>query len=309
MGCTAQPWPRGSDGFSYASRISPGAAFSVYAIGMHRRTAWLFLMTNVAALGRRCALAVLLALTSGCATQPLPPGHPPMDKVPDRSGTPRRDGHASAWPLASLATRDGGWIGVPARSGVRWLDAAALRAAWAAARRVEAATPGARLQYRLIDDPSANAFALRTADGGMIGINIGMVELLGADEAAWAALIGHELAHLNLRHSDQRRSRQNETDGMVAIASMLLTAVGFPLVPLLAEMASNVAEKGHSRDDERAADEAGIVYMRRAGYDPEGAVRFFEKLGGTGQSPRFAFLSTHPDSADRVAAARALAER
>ncbi|HJV26078.1 MAG TPA: M48 family metallopeptidase [Aromatoleum sp.] len=257
---------------------------------------------------RRGALAVLLALAAGCATQPpVPPGHPPVGKVP--RGASGHEGAATAWPLAVLGAVEGARVGLPVGSGVRWFDAAALRAAWQAAQRVEAVTPGARPQYLLVEDATANAFALRGAQGETIGINTGMVELLGADEPAWAALIGHELAHLNLRHSEQRRSRQNETGGMVALASIVLTAVAFPLTPLFAEFATSFTEKGYSRDDERAADEAGIASMRRAGYDPEGAVRFFEKLGGRAQSPRFAFLSTHPDSAERVAAARALADR
>jgi Zn-dependent protease with chaperone function len=265
-------------------------------------------MIKASVAARKCAFAALLALAAGCATQaPVPPGHPPMDKAP--RGAPRHDGPASAWPLAVLGSVDGARVGLPAGSGVRWFDAAALRAAWEAAQRVEAVTPGARPQYLLVDDPTPNAFAVRNAQSETIGINTGMVDLLGADEAAWAALIGHELAHLNLRHSEQRRSRQNETGGMVALASILLTAVAFPLVPLFAEFATNVTEKGYSRDDERAADEAGIASMRRAGYDPEGAVRFFERLGGSAQSSRFAFLSTHPDSAERAAAARALANQ
>lgn len=264
-------------------------------------------MMNVAAHGRKCALALLLALAGGCAMQP-PAGHPPAENPPQRSRAPR-DGHATAWPLAELGAAEGRRVGVQVQGAVRWFDADALRAAWAAARRVGAATPGARPQYLLVDNPSANAFAIRSGQDGVIGIHSGMVDLLGADEAAWAALIGHELAHLNLRHTEQRLSRRNETGGMVAIASVLLTAVGFPLTPLFAEFATNMAENGYSRDDERAADEAGIAYMRRAGYDPEGAVRFFEKLSTSGQPERFAFLGTHPDGAERIAAARALAER
>lgn len=264
-------------------------------------------MMNLAAHGRRCALALLLVLASGCAMQP-PAGHPPAESPAPRSRAPR-DGHTAMWPLAEFGAAEGRRVGVQVQGGVRWFDGEALRAALAAARRVGDATPGARPQYLLVDDPSANAFALRQGLHGVIGIHAGMVELLGADEAAWAALIGHELAHLNLRHSEQRVSRRNETGGLVAVASVLLTAVGFPLTPIFAEFASSMAENGYSRDDERAADEAGIAAMQRAGYDPAGAVRFFEKLSSAGQPERFAFLGTHPDNDERIAAARAVAER
>lgn len=253
---------------------------------------------------RGCLLGLLIAAAGGCALQPVEPAHAPVPREHGQRAS--HHGEVPGWPLQTMATLDGQRVGVPAGGGVLWFEAAALRAAWAAAGRVEAATPGARPQYRVIDDASANAFALRIGDVELIGIHAGMVRLLGADEAAWAALIGHELAHLNLRHADQQGARRRGTDGIVAVAGVILTIFGFPLTPILAEVASDAAEKGYSRADERAADEAGIASMLRAGYEAEGAVRFFEKLAGTGQSGRFAFFDTHPDHADRVAAARAL---
>lgn len=266
------------------------------------------LPARVGALPGLRALLLLSWLAGGCALQPEAPARPSMPVTNQGRNFPHH-GEAPGWPLETLATLNGDRIGVPASVGVVWLDAAALRAAWTAVRRVEAVTPGARPRYRLIDDPSGNAFALRVGDVDMIGVHIGMVQLLGADEAAWAAVIGHELAHLNLRHADLQRSRRGEADGLAALASVVLTAIGTPLTPILAELATEAADKGYSREDERAADAAGIDSMLRAGYEPEGAVRFFEKLAHTGQSSRFAFFGSHPDHAERVAAARALAGR
>lgn len=252
-----------------------------------------------------CAAVLLAAFVAGCASVDAPPGHPPAGKSPH--GSASRPAHGEAWPLEVLAGLPGHRVGVSVGENIRWFDAASLRAAWAAASRVEAVFH-ARPRYELVNDRSVNAFALRTAQGDVVGIHVGMLELVGDDEAAWAALIGHELAHLDLRHTDLQRERRSGTSGAVAIASMLLTFVGFPLTPIFAEMATDAVEKGYSRDDERAADEAGIAAMRRAGYDPAGAVRFFEKLARAGSSSRFAFLGTHPDNAERIAAARALAK-
>lgn len=258
---------------------------------------------------RPCLLLLSLAFAGGCALQPPASGRSTAPPPREAGRDVRHHGQVPRWPLETLAGLGGDRIGVPARGGVLWLDAAALRAAWAAIRRVEGATPGARPVYSVIDDPTANAFALRSGTVDLVGIHTGMVRLLGDDEAAWAALIGHELAHLNLHHAEGQRSRKAGTEGIVAVAGVLLTILGFPLTPILAEVATDAAEKGYSREDERAADEAGIAAMRRAGYEPEGAVRFFEKLAGTGQSSRFAFFDTHPDNAERAAAARAIAER
>lgn len=254
-------------------------------------------------------LVLLPVALTGCAVRQH--NHGQRTKGGGPGTTVARAPHALpfAWPLATLAAVDRPRIGLPTRHGERWLETATIRSAWAAVQRVAAANPGAAPDYVLVDDPAPNAFAQSHGGRQLIGITVGMVLLLGEDEAAWAALIGHELAHLNLRHSEVQSQRQQDTDSIGAVAGILLTAIGLPLAPLLTDAATNVVEKGYSRDDERAADEAGIGYMRRAGYAPEGAVRLFEKLGGKGGSRLFGFLSTHPDSADRAAAAREVAER
>jgi len=262
---------------------------------------------------RLLVLLLLAVLLAGCATRSeIRASRPPPAPAPTSApGTGHAAGHGarSAWPLAALAAVERPRIGLRSPSGEHWLDTAALRRAWAAAVRVQAVAPEVRPGFVLVDDAGPNAFALRHDNRDLIAITVGMVGLLGDDEAVWAALIGHELAHITLRHRETRQQRRQESENAGAIAGILLTAIGLPLAPLLADAASAVAEKGYSRDDERAADEAGIAYMQRAGYSPDGAVRLFEKLGGSGATPLLGFLSTHPGGAERLEAARALAQK
>lgn len=214
-------------------------------------------------------------------------------------------GHAIAWPLAALASVDQPRLLLsPGQDGI-WLATPPLQAAWSAAGNLLAGRPHPHPQIVLLAEPTANAFAMRHGEAALVAITLGMVDALGDDEAAWAALFGHEFAHLDLRHSEVRQQRQQTGEGLSAAMGLALTLAGVPFGPVFADATSAVVERGYSRDDERAADQAGIAAMARAGYDPAGAVRLFEKLDGSG--PLFAFLSTHPAGAERLDAARAAA--
>lgn len=262
---------------------------------------------------RLIVLLLLVIVLAACATRSeiraSRPAPAPGQAAPQGAGHAAGHGPPAAWPLAALAAVERPRIGLRSPSGERWLDTAPLRHAWAAAVRVQAVVPEVRPGFVVVDGDTPNAFALRHDDGDLVAITVGMVGLLGDDEAVWAALIGHELAHITLRHRETRQQRRQDSESAGAIVGILLTAIGLPLAPLFADAASAVAEKGYSRDDERAADEAGIAYMQRAGYAPDGAVRLFDKLGGAAGTPLFSFLSTHPGSAERLAAARVLAQQ
>jgi predicted Zn-dependent protease len=250
---------------------------------------------------------LLAGLLAGCASRSELRAQRQSPPAPPAATAPAH-GQRAAWPLAALAAVPHPRIGLNGPAGERWLDTGSLRSAWAAAGRLLAAVPGARPEFVLVDGDGPNAFALRHENRDLIAVTVGMSELLGEDEPAWAALLGHELAHLNLRHREGRQQRRQETEGIGAVASILLTVIGLPLAPLFTDAASAMAEKGYNRDDERAADEAGITYMQRAGYPPAGAVRLFEKLAGAADGPLLGFLSTHPGSRERLDAARALAQ-
>lgn len=237
-------------------------------------------------------LAPLVAVLAACASPAHGPAH--------------GRAHPPVWSLAELDRVDMHALGYDDGSGeLRWLPVESLRSAARAYSRLLAANPGSGAQPILLGVPQPNAMAFVEAGEPVIAVTAGMVELLADDEAAWAALFGHELAHLRLGHSARRIEREAELRRGSSLAAILLTLVGMPFATLVADGAGEVAGRQFSRDDERDADMAGMAYAVRAGYSADGVARLFERLGGAGVGSGLTLLSTHPAIDERVKAARA----
>jgi len=152
--------------------------------------------------------------------------------------------------------------------------------------------------FRVMDDPIVNAFAL---PGGFVYITRGILVYL-QNEAELAEILGHEIGHVTARHSVEQISRaQLAQVGLVA---------GVVLAPNLADFAG-VAQGAlgllflkFGRDDERQADDLGLRYSLRSGYDPRHAPAVFRMLDavssahGGGSTPEW--LSTHPNPENRA---------
>ena len=151
--------------------------------------------------------------------------------------------------------------------------------------------------FRLLDDPTVNAFAL---PGGFNYVTRGIMSYFNS-EAELVAVMGHEIGHVTARHSAQQMTQQ-QLAGVGLVAGMIL-------VPDLQDYAG-AAVAGlqlmflrFSRDNEREADDLGFRYMMRTGHDPREMPNVFAMLGrvsqasGGGRVP--GWLSTHPDPADR----------
>lgn len=216
-----------------------------------------------------------------------------------------------AWPLAALVNhgtvpflslRDG------QQQGVATVSTAQLRRYYEAAIRLEAVIGDIDPLFLLVEGRVPNAFAWVDGDRQLVAVNLGMLEMLDEDADAWAALIGHELAHLKLGHSLLRAERRGMADTASGALGVALAVIGIPFGLLLADGALTVVDRGYSRDDERAADGAAVAYMRQAGYDPRGALRFHEMLSGLDKERSASLLSTHPAGEERVTNMRALVE-
>lgn len=151
--------------------------------------------------------------------------------------------------------------------------------------------------FRVIDDPVVNAFAI---PGGHIYVTRGIMAHLNS-EAELASVLGHEIGHVTARHSVTQMSQQQ--------LAQLGLVVGVALKPGLAKYAG-IAAQGlqllflkYSRDDESQADQLGLRYMRRGGYDVHRMPDVFTLLdrvsqaGGGGRVPDW--LSTHPNPVNR----------
>ena len=133
-----------------------------------------------------------------------------------------------------------------------------------------------------------------------------MVRLLAADQDAWAALFGHELAHLRLEHLRGKQDRREKAAVASSIAGVVLSVIGLPFASVAADASIALADRAYSRDDEREADRISLEYMRRAGFSETGAIslqqRFLTLRGGTS----IPFLSTHPSGEERIGNLRQL---
>ncbi|MGD2136256.1 MAG: M48 family metalloprotease [Gemmatimonadales bacterium] len=152
--------------------------------------------------------------------------------------------------------------------------------------------------FRVVDDPVVNAFAL---PGGFIYLTRGIMAYFDS-EAELASVLGHEIGHVTARHSAQQMTTQQ-------LAQVGLVA-GMVLLPSLQDYAG-IAGAGlqlvflrFSRDDEREADDLGLRYMTRGGYDGQEMPGVYEMLqavseaSGGGRLP--GWLSTHPNPEDRA---------
>ena len=158
--------------------------------------------------------------------------------------------------------------------------------------------------FRVLDSPVVNAFAI---PGGYIYITRGIMAYLNS-EAQLAGVLGHEIGHVTARHSAQQITR-SEIAGVGLLASMFVGALR-PYTGV-ASQSLGLLFLRYSRDNETQADELGVGYATRAGYDPRvipttySMLRRVEERQG---SDLPSFLSTHPDPGDRVIRTSQLAQ-
>jgi len=170
-----------------------------------------------------------------------------------------------------------------------------------------AAAANQQAKLLIANGTEPNAFAFSQNGSPTIAVNLAMMKLLDEDYDAYAAVIGHEIAHLTLNHRDIRQQRE----GVRMVASNLLGLVlgqyGIPMGGAIATASTTAVSRSFSREDESAADKLGITYMREAGFDPQGAVRAWERLGAVAKSKGLSFFSTHPAPLDRLQEVKQLA--
>jgi predicted Zn-dependent protease len=178
--------------------------------------------------------------------------------------------------------------------------------------------PDRKWTFTLLDSDVTNAFAL---PGGYVYVTRGLLSL-AETEGQLAAVIGHEIGHVTARHGAQRHA-QGTLAGIGAAGASILGSilVGPEAGRAIGEFA-NIGAQGYvasySRDQEYQADELGIRYNGRIGFNPQGMSQFLAKLDSEkgliaklrGQAPKgSSYLDTHPPTPDRVKRARKLAEK
>ncbi len=170
-------------------------------------------------------------------------------------------------------------------------------------RIAEAANrPDYRWEFVVFEDNTPNAFCL---PGGKVGIFTGILKYT-QDEPGLAVVISHEVAHALVRHAGERMSQSM----MAQLGSLGLGVAMAGQNPYAAQAAQQIYGLGatvgvllpYSRKQELEADEVGLILMAKAGYDPEAAVGFWERMvaGSKGRPKPPPFLSTHPTDQRRI---------
>jgi len=170
----------------------------------------------------------------------------------------------------------------------------------------------------LLNSPVNNAFAI---PGGYIYVTRQLVALMN-NEAELAGVLGHEVGHVAARHAAKRQSAATR-NSLLGVLGQVLAGAVFGANSAIGQIGSQIFSTGsqlltlrYSRGQETEADNLGITYLGRAGYDPRAMSSLLRSLaaqnaleqqisGSQDKMPEWA--STHPDPASRVTAALARA--
>ena len=157
-------------------------------------------------------------------------------------------------------------------------------------------------EFVVLNDSVPNAWAM---PGGKIAFNRGLLYELNS-EAELAAVLSHEIVHAAARHGAKSMESGMLLQGAAAIAAVATQNKNYgQLVVGGAQVSSQLISTKFGRDDESEADKYGMLYMKRAGYDPRAAVTLQETFVRLSQGQKSDFIkglfASHPPSDQRVA--------
>jgi len=150
--------------------------------------------------------------------------------------------------------------------------------------------------FKVLDSEEINAFA---CPGGFIYIYKGLMKKMD-NEAQLAAVLAHEVGHIVARHSVKR------LQAIYGYSIVMEVALGDKMGKTARQMvdaATGVVLLGYGRENEYEADDYGILYSKKAGYNPKGMVQIFEKFKQMEGKPPNTFeklLMSHPPASDRI---------
>ncbi|MBP5498679.1 MAG: M48 family metallopeptidase [Muribaculaceae bacterium] len=157
-------------------------------------------------------------------------------------------------------------------------------------------------EFNLVKDDQVNAFCM---PGGKIVVYEGLMKLVSCDDDL-AVVLGHEVAHAVAKHSNERLSQQMLAEYGGQALSVLTSGKSYSTQQIAQTVyglgANYAVVLPFSRKHESEADYIGLVLMSMAGYNPDYALNFWQKMstsGGNKNVPEF--MSTHPSDATRIA--------
>lgn len=148
--------------------------------------------------------------------------------------------------------------------------------------------------FRVLDSKELNAFSVP----GYVYITTATLDAMRGDQDAVAGVLAHEIGHTCGKHAVHQMEKGTIGNLLIGLLGANNRTIGS-----LAGVATNLVMLGYSRGDENDADKRAVRYTVRAGYDPNGLVRFFRYLqdhGDKGGSGVATYFRTHPLTSDRI---------
>jgi len=156
-------------------------------------------------------------------------------------------------------------------------------------------------EFNLVKDTSVNAFCM---PGGKVVVFEGILPVT-KNEVGLAVVLGHEIAHAIAKHSNERMSQQMIVQYGASITDALLTNKPATTRATINTIYGIGAQYGvmlpYSRKHEYEADQLGLIFLAMAGYDPNEAITFWERMAAQSKNAPMEFMSTHPSDANRIA--------
>ncbi|MGE5430550.1 MAG: M48 family metallopeptidase [Syntrophomonadaceae bacterium] len=159
---------------------------------------------------------------------------------------------------------------------------------------------GYQWEFNLVDSKEVNAWCM---PGGKVVVYTGILPLT-QDESGLAVVLGHEISHAVAKHGDERMSQGLLTQlGGVALQVALQNKPQQTQQLFLAAFGLG-AQVGvllpFSRTQESEADHLGLIFMSMAGYDPNTALPFWQRMMAQSKGAPPEFLSDHPSDQTRI---------
>lgn len=163
-------------------------------------------------------------------------------------------------------------------------------------KRVE----GFAWEFNVVKDNTVNAWCM---PGGKVVVYTGILPVT-QDETSLAVVMGHEIAHAVARHGNERMSQ-----GLALQLGGVALSVALSEKPALTQniflqsygIGSQLGVLAYGRNHETEADKLGLIFMAMAGYNPQAAIGFWERMAASGGQAPPEILSTHPSDATRIA--------
>jgi len=142
-------------------------------------------------------------------------------------------------------------------------------------------------EFNLVQDNQVNAFCM---PGGKIVVYEGLLPVT-QDETSLAIVLGHEIAHAVAKHSAEQMSTAIGAGASTGMQNIAGTVFG---------LGAKGASAKYSRNHESEADHLGIIFAAMAGYNPDAAVTFWQRMSAATGGGSTSWLSTHPSDATRI---------